>query len=157
MEDLLAEQIDLYHRLSRVYDNLKKKGVAKVTEGSVQARLDLLTSLWEQFSKQHSILIKGRTEESGRHDYVTKAGFDLGEESFLEQKGRLLDLLREFNRKPESAAMTSCSAGALPADERRSRATLPLFIHISDLCVTFILQTNKASITEFEVHFGSFH
>ena len=95
MDDLLADQIALYHRLSRVYDNLKKKGVANMTEGSVQARLELLTSLWEQFSKQHSVLVKGNTAEVSMHEYFTKDGFALGEESFLDQKGYLLDRLRE--------------------------------------------------------------
>ncbi|XP_076686067.1 uncharacterized protein LOC143378129 [Andrena cerasifolii] len=124
MKDAIADQVKLYHRLSRVYDNLKKKGVAKMTEGSVQARLEMLTSLWEQFSKQHGAIEKQCTEEWARHDYFTKDCFDLAEESFLEQKGYLLDLLRGFNRKLEPGGMASTSGGA-PTAETRSRATLP--------------------------------
>ena len=125
MADMIPEQIDLYHRLTRVYDNLKKKGVAKITEGSVQARLDLLMSLWDKFSKQHSIIVRSRTEELPRNDYFTQDCFGLCEESFLEQRGSLLDLLRELTRKTEPIVHVARTSGGAPAAETRSRATLP--------------------------------
>ena len=125
MADSLPEQIELYHRLTRVYENLKKKGIAKMTEGSVQARLDLLHALWEQFASQHGVLMRSRTEELASHEYFAKDCFGLAEDSFLEQKGVLLDLLRELKRKSEPITITAPTSGGAHVAEARSRATLP--------------------------------
>lgn len=57
MADKINSQIEIFHRLSRVYENLKKKGAANITDGMIQSRLNMLENHWTQFATQHAALM----------------------------------------------------------------------------------------------------
>ncbi|KMQ91670.1 hypothetical protein RF55_8423 [Lasius niger] len=88
IERLLNDQADLYGRISRAIDNLKKTGAAKITE-----------------------VLAG-------HNYVTQDLPELAEESYLDQKGTFLDLLRNFQEKRSPAVpaanLDSSASTSLP-------------------------------------------
>ncbi|CAL1672724.1 unnamed protein product [Lasius platythorax] len=53
IERLLNDQADLYGRISRAIDNLKKTGAAKITEGIFEARLQALETNWAKCESNH--------------------------------------------------------------------------------------------------------
>lgn len=68
-EALLHVQSDLYGRISRAYENLKKIGLTKVILGIVEAHLQALDANWSKFESQNERLFAVR-EAIADHEYV---------------------------------------------------------------------------------------
>lgn len=56
MDSLLEAQHDLYQRIRRTVENLKKAEAGKLTLGLVQSTLSLLDKKWALFKDQHTDL-----------------------------------------------------------------------------------------------------
>ena len=57
MDELIDQQLNIVKRISRVIEDLKKKGSAKIAEGILRCRLDglekLYTEFWEPASEHY--------------------------------------------------------------------------------------------------------
>jgi len=69
-EGILRAQYELHGRIARAYDNLRKSGVANITVGLVEARLQALESNWSKFKANHSRLMTAYWEVLEKHEYV---------------------------------------------------------------------------------------
>ena len=49
MDELIDQQLNIVKRISRVIEDLKKKGSAKIAEGILRCRLDGLEKLYTEF------------------------------------------------------------------------------------------------------------
>ncbi|XP_029675866.1 uncharacterized protein LOC115243211 [Formica exsecta] len=119
MEAAISMRFDLYGRIARSYENLKKVGSAHYTIGLVEARLQALESNWEKFDIQHKLLAAYRDALAG-HDYLKKDMQSLTEEAYIAQKCMFLDILRFMKNKVSAEAP---AIGANPL--QTSRTTLP--------------------------------
>ncbi|XP_011700180.1 PREDICTED: uncharacterized protein LOC105457284 [Wasmannia auropunctata] len=119
-EALIRSQIDLYGKIARAYDNLKKQGVANITIGLAEACLQALESNWAKFEAQHDRLAANFWEALAGHEYLKKDISSLAEETFITQKGVFLETLRCMKAKakeePPAAPVTA---------PHRPRTTLP--------------------------------
>jgi len=94
-EGILRAQYELHGRIARAYDNLRKSGVANITVGLVEARLQTLESNWSKFEANHSRLMAAYWEVLERHEYVQDDFLAPVEETYLDQKGLFLEVLRK--------------------------------------------------------------
>ncbi|KMQ83055.1 hypothetical protein RF55_21065, partial [Lasius niger] len=122
---LLRSQQDLQGRIARAYENLKKSGAAKITAGAVESRLKALEANWSKFENNHEALSTMYWKAVCDHDYTKKDFFGLVEESFLTQRGTLLDLTLSLKEPIEQGEPTE--AGTAQPRRTLPRIQLPSF------------------------------
>lgn len=120
-EGILRSQYELYGRISHCSENLKKVNEANISVGLIEARLQALESNWKKFESQHDKLITQFWESISKHEYITGNYLTMTEESFLLQRGLLLDGLRSTLKNRELIA----TAVAMPPPPPPSTPTLP--------------------------------
>ncbi|KMQ84252.1 hypothetical protein RF55_18106, partial [Lasius niger] len=98
VKEVLLAQSELYTRLARFYENLKKTGSDKITLGVAEARLHALEQCWVKFDSRHEKLLVHQATHAG-DEYFKLDTYSLAEESYLIQKGQFLDLIRELKVK----------------------------------------------------------
>ncbi|XP_071575454.1 uncharacterized protein [Temnothorax nylanderi] len=112
-EGLLRAQSELYGRISRAYENLKNAGLAKITMGMVEARLQALEANWAKFAEHHERLLTMSPEVLTELEYKKQDVPMLAEEAILNQKASFLDLLRSMKTR-EAAKTETPEATPLP-------------------------------------------
>jgi hypothetical protein len=127
VDSAVREQYELYGRISRSVENLKKAGSGKLTVGLVEARLQALEANWSKFEAQHDKLMHAYGEALAGHDYKKKELLILTEESFLTQKGAFLDLLHDLRSKQTAAAPAATSGSSSAPRTTLPRIQLPQF------------------------------
>lgn len=81
-EGLVRSQADLFGRISRAFENLKKTSQSK-TLGTVEARLQALEA-WSKFESQHDQLLSVPEEAAKELDYFKQDIPSLTEKAFLQ-------------------------------------------------------------------------
>ncbi|KMQ81507.1 hypothetical protein RF55_26126, partial [Lasius niger] len=127
MECIVRTQFELFGRISRANENLKKSGAANITVGLLEARLGSLASNWEKFEANHENLSENHWNRLAGTDYLKKDLMTLTEEAYLTQKGLFLDALRELKREEPGEAPTSPTSAPLPPRTTLPRIQLPQF------------------------------
>jgi len=126
----LDAQTELFGRIARAEENLKKTGVSRLTQGTVEARLQSLESNWNKFQSNHDVL---RTAHKAT---LVAAGNDYFKENFLgrvedmvnEQRGVLLDTLHALRDKHgEPSGRTLPAAQDSSSKRKLPNIELPLF------------------------------
>lgn len=120
MEPIIAGQHELFGRIARTLDNLKKTGVAnEVTTALVLTTVKLLDTKWEKFEEQHERLRSKHWEELKKHEYYLEDFLGQTEAMYVQQRAALLDL-------EEVLAADKRERKSLPADAATPpRTTLP--------------------------------
>ncbi|TGZ36960.1 hypothetical protein DBV15_12864 [Temnothorax longispinosus] len=89
MEQLIAAQHELYARMTRTYDNLKKAGAAKITRALIALPLKVLDTKWEKFERNHEILLKDYGKNLTEHTYLKEDLFEQAENDLgLDRNGQ---------------------------------------------------------------------
>lgn len=131
-ESMLRAQFELHGRIA--YDNLRKSGVANITFGLVEARLQALESNWAKFEANHGRLMTAYWEVLEKHDYVQDDFLATIEETYLDQKGLFLEELRKIKAAHEVASAVAPVEASTSSPTHRTtlpRIQLPPF---SGLC-----------------------
>lgn len=98
---------ELYGRIARTFENLKKLGQANITASAVQTRLANLKKCWTTF-KRHARLCTKFRDAVKTHDYIKKDYLSLTEEVYLTSNIELLGYLSRLQSSaPVSAPSTS--------------------------------------------------
>lgn len=82
-DGFVRSQAELFGRISRAYENLKKTSSTKLTLGVVEARLQNLEANWAKFEAQHDKLLAS-PEARAEIDYFKQDIPALAEEAFLQ-------------------------------------------------------------------------
>ena len=80
VEELLQHQEELAGWIERGWENLKKKGVDKITISAVNNRLKLIHEYWDEFKQNHRAIRK--YNEASSSDYITSDRFQTVEEKY---------------------------------------------------------------------------
>ncbi|XP_029158967.1 uncharacterized protein LOC114931164 [Nylanderia fulva] len=115
---LLRMQNDLYGRIARAYENLRKLGTANITVDSVETRIGTIDSNWQKLKKQHDTLMLSHLETLKTHEYLKKDFIAVMEEAYVQQRAKLMETLRTLKNGSENRE------GATTATTAR-RTTLP--------------------------------
>ncbi|XP_071577159.1 uncharacterized protein [Temnothorax nylanderi] len=111
MEKLIAAQQELYARMTRTYDNLKKTGAAKITRALISSSLKVLDSKWEKFAQNHEVLLGDYAKELIDHSYVKEDLFEQAENVYVYQRSVLLDVEKNLPRAKECKPVPGDTAG----------------------------------------------
>ncbi|XP_076659820.1 uncharacterized protein LOC143363084 [Halictus rubicundus] len=127
VEELLAKQSELGRKISRITENFKKSiAQSKMTAGDVQSRLQRLEDYWSAFQRNHDVLTLRHRDTIKGSDYMKQEFADAVEEAYMEQRGRLLDLARQFSEVgAQSRAKAPSSASETKEGENAGSAPLP--------------------------------
>lgn len=118
---MIQDQAELYGRISRIVENLKKLGQSNITADAVQSRLTTLEIYWARFEEQHKTLHMVHKEALKRHEYTKTDVPSFVEEAYLSQKGVLLDCAARL----AAHAKTSESPVVVKAEMPSARSSLP--------------------------------
>jgi len=102
MEQLVNAQRELYGRITRTGDNLRKAGAAKISAGLIRSSLSILEAKWNKFEAQHGRLRDEHAAELAKHEYLTGDFISVAETAYLQQRAALLDLEASLTNRPGS-------------------------------------------------------
>jgi len=119
MDAVLAAQQELFGRISRTMENLKKAGSSKITFSFVATTLKLLDAKWTKFEENHERLRSEHWSELKNHDYYLADIMGQAEEVYTQQRAALLEMSESLKMDKESSP--SVLTGAPPPP----RTTLP--------------------------------
>ncbi|XP_011860354.1 PREDICTED: uncharacterized protein LOC105557659, partial [Vollenhovia emeryi] len=88
---LLSGQHDIYGRITRSVDNLKKMGAANITLCAVETRRAILDQLWVKFEAHHEAIRNAYKEQFNESEYVKTKLFDTAEDAYVQQRSVLTD------------------------------------------------------------------
>ncbi|XP_076301661.1 uncharacterized protein LOC143219643 [Lasioglossum baleicum] len=93
MDAVLKKQETLATRISRMIENLKKKGADKITRDTVEARLELLETYWLEFTSNDDKLRAKEDAALLKSTYFANNLYDETEEAYINEKAGLKQLL----------------------------------------------------------------
>ncbi|XP_076301924.1 uncharacterized protein LOC143220066 [Lasioglossum baleicum] len=93
MDAVLKKQETLATRISRMIENLKKKGTDKITRDTVEARLELLETYWLEFTSNDDKLRAKEDAALLKSTYFANNLYDETEEAYITEKAGLKQLL----------------------------------------------------------------
>lgn len=96
-QNLVDSQAELYSRISKTVENLKKAGKGNITSGVLDALIKTLDASWEKFSAQHEIL-RSMHDKPGVADYIKLGLFDKVDMAYVFQRGALTDWAQQLQR-----------------------------------------------------------
>nr|XP_046476830.1 uncharacterized protein LOC124216393 [Neodiprion pinetum] len=136
IDEYIERQTDLFRRICRTLENLRKLGEAKTTLGQVQSRLDALNSNWLKFQDMHETVDQIRIAAKGDQldainglSYFAKDYYGQCEEQYLNAKGEMLDLLGTLKTLSAPIVPTAVAPQLTTdgASKRLPRIELPTF------------------------------
>lgn len=128
---LVSTATELYGKIARAHDNLLKLGVTKITLGAVEARLYMLKKYWSKFDGLNDELADHHARLAN-DDYLKQNIPALAEESYLVNKGLLLDLKCEFQAKKSTASVCPSTTTSSASRTTLPRIQLPIFDKYED-------------------------
>ncbi|XP_076660104.1 uncharacterized protein LOC143363391 [Halictus rubicundus] len=118
MDAVLKKQETLAARISRMIENLKKKGADNINRDTVEARLELLESYWLEFTNNDDKIRAKADDELLKSRYLVDNQFDVAEEAYISQKAGLKKML----------GRTTVQPGAAAAPPQPKRASMPKIV-----------------------------
>ncbi|XP_071579938.1 uncharacterized protein [Temnothorax nylanderi] len=126
-EGALRSQHDLYGRISRIMENLRKLGEAKITPGMVESRIELLDSYWTKFHTVHDTLLTTFWSAVKEHEYVKSDFVGKAEEAYMTQRSMLVDMRKESRGQLGHASAIRGHEGESSPRKSLPRIQLPTF------------------------------
>lgn len=117
---LADAQMNLFGKITRTGENLRKIGSAKTIQEVVEACLQGLEKKWNKFDQQDDELFPHR-DALQEHEYHKQDVPFLAEEAYLQQKGALLEFLQGFVK---ANSKTAAGVNSSPSSHA-PRTTLP--------------------------------
>lgn len=125
MDQLVDYQRELYGRIARSYDNLKKLGSTRLTISLVQSARSALEARWKKFEAQHGQLRTEFGNELRTDEYLTSDLISLVEGTYIEQRVKLLEVEKSLTSSTVSKVRLARSATS--AHQVLPRIQLPQF------------------------------
>lgn len=119
METLIRTQHDLFGRIARAYDNLKKLGMSGITGGVETRLLSLETTNWAKFERQNDILYKTHWELLQNYEYVKKdfAGLTRSKKSTCSKRQNSWTFPELSRTKPKSVKNKTSSTSLMHQEQ----------------------------------------
>lgn len=104
MEQLIDAQHEVYGRISRCVENLKKIKSAKVSIDTINAT-PLLDNKWTKFEEQHEQIQAEFWKEVKEHDCTKKDFPSEVEHTYLGQRAELAEIVKSSKERPSPSAL----------------------------------------------------
>lgn len=114
MEQAISAQHELWGRMSRTNENLRKSGASKITVALVQSTLTLLDQKWVKLEDQHEKLRAEHWETFKSHDYLKLNFMNQAEEMYVQQRAALVEILEALPKlKGANESRTASEASSI--------------------------------------------
>ncbi|XP_050665160.1 uncharacterized protein LOC126965567 [Leptidea sinapis] len=130
VEKSIAIQQERLTKLNRAEANYRKSPKERVTRGYLETRLEIVESLWKEFTETHWHIIGTANEsQSSSLDYFTKGTYDTFEETYTYYKGCLKEAIHAMIRRDKSQALPPQSVvkESKSSDVKLPKIELPKF------------------------------
>ncbi|XP_071580864.1 uncharacterized protein [Temnothorax nylanderi] len=118
---MLNSQHELYVRISKAVDNLKKMGQANINLSAIETRIRILDDHWAKFESQHDLVRACYKDRYAESEYAKSDLLDLAESAYVLQRSVLSEQAKRFKA---AAAPTSVPASE-QGSERAPKTSLP--------------------------------
>ncbi|XP_026830319.1 uncharacterized protein LOC105279648 [Ooceraea biroi] len=109
-EELLDQQLQMKHSISRALENFKKTGRKNLTPAKIRSRMTSLKENWNQLRKGHASLSKRASAEMrSHHDYFNGDVLDEAEDAFQTAMDYMTECLEELEPPVSPANSTEIS------------------------------------------------
>ncbi|CAH2109132.1 unnamed protein product [Euphydryas editha] len=103
MEKYISYQMELFDNLKNSEKNLKKTSKERIKKPYLETRLEQLESLWNEFKEGHkNIILKISKDEDRKIPYFKNEVFETFEETFINYKSMLKEMLLPFLKSSNS-------------------------------------------------------
>ncbi|XP_029171118.1 uncharacterized protein LOC114940560 [Nylanderia fulva] len=126
MDQMIDAQHELYLRILRSVENLKKIGASKLNAHTVQAAIRVLDDKWAKFTEQHEELRAHFWKEIKREKYTTEDLLSKVETAYYGQRSELAGLEEQFV-EPVGPALGERVRETAPSRRTLPRINLPQF------------------------------
>ncbi|XP_024879014.1 uncharacterized protein LOC112459228 [Temnothorax curvispinosus] len=126
MERLINSQRDIYGRIARTVENLRKTGAAKISLPLVRSTLSVLEGKWAKFQAQHDRLQEEFGEEFDRNKYNTEDFLSTVETAYIQQRTKLLEYEEKLG-EPKVLDDSKSRAGQATSRNVLPRIQMPEF------------------------------
>lgn len=83
---LLNSQRDVFGRISRSVDNLRKLGSSNITRSAAETRIRILDQLWTKCETQHDLIMAAYKDKYDESEYAKTNFFDTTENTYVQQR-----------------------------------------------------------------------
>lgn len=97
---LIEAQHDIYGRLSRCEDNLKKMGASNITLSAVEARITIIDNVWRKVESQHDLIRAGLKDKYNESEYAASDFIDTIESTYIMQRSVLHEYADKLRALP---------------------------------------------------------
>ncbi|XP_071650021.1 uncharacterized protein [Temnothorax longispinosus] len=118
---MLSGQHELFGRISRAVENLRKMGQANITLSTVEHRIRILDDLWAKFESQHDLIRACYKDLYAESEYAKSDLLTNAEIAYVHQRGVLSDQAKRLQPAPASTPPAASEQGG----DRASRTSLP--------------------------------
>ncbi|XP_071580189.1 uncharacterized protein [Temnothorax nylanderi] len=118
---MLNGQHELFVRISKAVDNLKKMGQANITLSAVETRIRILDDHWAKFESQHDLIRACYKDRYAESEYAKSDLLDQAESAYVLQRSVLSELANRYKTASASTSSTPPKQGG----DRASRTSLP--------------------------------
>ncbi|XP_029163748.1 uncharacterized protein LOC114935187 [Nylanderia fulva] len=126
MDQIIDAQHELYLRILRSVENLKKIGASKLNAHTVQAAIRVLDDKWAKFTEQHEELRAHFWKKIKREKYTTEDLLSKVETAYYGQRSELAGLEEQFT-EPAGLALGERVRETAPSRRTLPRINLPQF------------------------------
>ncbi|KAL0128559.1 hypothetical protein PUN28_003714 [Cardiocondyla obscurior] len=127
-ETLINNQQELYGRIARAVDNLRKLETAKISTSAIEIRLSQLDANWEKFEKIHDQLRNEHWDQVKAHAYITKNHYAGVEKAYYNQRATLEEMMITLSPSAGNSGAPEPSRSSEPLRSQLPRLQLPTFL-----------------------------
>ncbi|XP_071581001.1 uncharacterized protein [Temnothorax nylanderi] len=118
---MLNSQHELFVRISRAVDNLKKMGQANITLSAIETRIRILDDHWAKFDSQHDLIRACYKDRYAESEYAKSELLDQAESAYVLQRSVLAEQAKRFKTASASTSFTASEQES----ERAPKTSLP--------------------------------
>ncbi|XP_071578124.1 uncharacterized protein [Temnothorax nylanderi] len=118
---MLNSQHELFVRISKAVDNLKKMGQANITLSAIETRIRILDDHWAKFESQHDLVRACYKDRYAESEYAKSELLDQAESAYVLQRSVLSEQAKRFKTASASTSFTASEQGS----ERAPKTSLP--------------------------------
>lgn len=120
VDTLLQSQHEIYDRISRSVENLKKMGSSSINLSAIETRIKIADQLWTKFEAQHDQIRVAYKNQFNVNEYARSNIFDTAENTSVIQRNTLAEYATQY-RVVQAAPTPSTEHGS----DRTSKTSLP--------------------------------
>src|SRR5580765_3650812 len=120
---LLESQLEIYGRIFRSVDNLKKMGSSNINLSAIEARIRIMDQMWNKFESQHDLIRAAYKDKFKESEYTKTDLFEQTDSTYVIQRSTLAEAAERY--KTPAATSVAPTASTAQNVDRTPKTALP--------------------------------